>query len=46
MEKIQYYLVHEDERQAIASTGQARTLRDHTYRQRMEELGKIAERRL
>jgi hypothetical protein len=37
-EKIQYYLTHEAERQTIASAGQTRTLRDHTYCHRMLEL--------
>jgi spore maturation protein CgeB len=36
-EKIQHYLTHEAERQTIASAGQARTLRDHTYQCRMQE---------
>lgn len=36
-EKIQHYLTHEAERQTIASAGQARTLRDHTYQRRMQE---------
>ena len=37
VEKIQYYLTHEAERQTIASAGQARTLRDHTYQHRLQE---------
>jgi hypothetical protein len=37
VELIQYYLAHEDERQAIAEAGQQRTLREHTYYQRMQE---------
>lgn len=37
-ELIQYYLEHEDEQKAIARAGQERTLRDHTYLQRMQEL--------
>lgn len=40
-ELIQYYLAHPDEAQAIAKAGQARTLREHTYRHRMEELAPI-----
>lgn len=36
VEKIRYYLEHDDERAAIAARGQARTLRDHTYAQRMK----------
>jgi hypothetical protein len=35
---IQYYLEHEDERREIALAGQQRTLRDHTYYHRMQEL--------
>jgi spore maturation protein CgeB len=37
LELIDYYLGHEEERKAIAQAGQARTLREHTYRHRMEE---------
>jgi spore maturation protein CgeB len=37
-ELIRYYLKHDGERETIARTGQARTLRDHTYCQRMQEL--------
>jgi hypothetical protein len=37
-ELIQYYLEHEVEREAIARAGQERTLREHTYYQRMQEL--------
>lgn len=37
-EVIQYYLTHDDEREKIAHAGQKRTLRDHTYFQRMQEL--------
>ncbi len=39
VEKIKYLLDHEDERAAIAAAGQARTLKEHTYRQRMQESG-------
>jgi hypothetical protein len=35
---ISYYLAHEAERQAIARAGQDRTLGQHTYFQRMQEL--------
>lgn len=35
---IQYYLDHEEEREEIASAGQRRTLRDHTYDKRMLKL--------
>jgi hypothetical protein len=37
LELVDYYLGHEEERKAIAQAGQARTLREHTYRHRMEE---------
>jgi spore maturation protein CgeB len=37
-ELIQYYLEHDDERRAIAHEGQQRTLREHTYYHRMQEL--------
>lgn len=33
--KIEYYLQHEQERQSIAMRGLERTLRDHTYRNRL-----------
>jgi hypothetical protein len=37
-ELVRYYLTHDSERRAIAFAGQARTLREHTYFQRMQEL--------
>ena len=40
-EKVRYLLDHEQERQNIAQAGQRRTLRDHTYRRRAEEVDKI-----
>jgi len=43
---VQYYLAHPEEARAIAKAGQARTLREHTYRHRMEELVPILERHL
>ncbi|MHC4251376.1 MAG: CgeB family protein [Planctomycetota bacterium] len=46
VELIRYYLAHEDERQAIARAGQERTLREHTYYQRMQELVDIVSRYL
>jgi hypothetical protein len=36
-ELLTYYLEHEEDRAAIACAGQKRTLREHTYRRRMEE---------
>ncbi len=41
VEKIRYFLEHEQERARIAQAGQARTLRDHTYRGRMAELAAL-----
>jgi spore maturation protein CgeB len=41
VQKVRYYLDHDDERRAIAEAGQARTLREHTYAQRMKELSSI-----
>lgn len=38
MEKIEYYLANEGHRRQIALNGLARTLKDHTYRHRMEQL--------
>ena len=45
-ELIRYYLAHPEEAATIARAGQARTLREHTYRNRMEELVLILERYL
>ena len=45
-EMIQYYLEHDDEREAIARAGQQRTLRDHTYYQRMQEFVDIVQKYL
>jgi spore maturation protein CgeB len=44
IEKIAYYLEHEDERAAIARAGRRRTLQEHTYAQRMHELVEILAR--
>lgn len=45
-ELINYYIAHPDEARAIALAGQARTLREHTYAHRMQELVPILERHL
>jgi spore maturation protein CgeB len=45
-QKISYYLKHEPERKKIARAGQIKTLKDHTYKKRMEDLAKIFERML
>jgi len=44
VELVRYYLAHDEEREAIARAGQARTLRDHTYAHRMRELMGIIEK--
>ncbi len=41
VDKINYFLTHEDERKRIAEAGQQRTLRDHSYEVRMKELAVI-----
>ncbi len=46
VELIQYYLAHPEEAETIAKAGQARTLLEHTYRHRMEELALLLERYL
>lgn len=38
IEKIEYYLAHEEERQTIALRGMMRTMRDHTYAKRVEKM--------
>ncbi|OYT92564.1 MAG: hypothetical protein CFE43_07925 [Burkholderiales bacterium PBB3] len=45
-ELIRYYIAHPVEARAIARAGQARTLREHTYQRRMEELVPVLERYL
>ncbi|HSA63320.1 MAG TPA: glycosyltransferase [Nitrospira sp.] len=45
-EMIRHYLTHEEARQSMARAGQARTLRDHTYRIRMQELIDIVHKRM
>ena len=46
VELVQYYLEHDKEREAIARAGQERTLREHTYYHRMQELVEIVGRYL
>jgi spore maturation protein CgeB len=43
---IQYYLGHNKERETIAHSGQERTLREHTYYNRMQELVKVVHKYL
>jgi spore maturation protein CgeB len=38
VEKIDHFLTHDEERREIAAAGQERTLKEHTYRQRLEEV--------
>ncbi|MGR4843709.1 glycosyltransferase [Rhizobium sp. LARHSG275] len=45
-ELVRYYIDHPDEADAIAKAGQARTLKDHTYKSRMAELVPILGRYL
>ncbi len=45
-ELIRYYIAHPDEARAIARAGQARTLKEHTYKNRMNELAPILQRHL
>lgn len=44
LERARHYLSHEAQREALAQAGQRRTLREHTWAQRMEELTEILER--
>jgi hypothetical protein len=44
--KIEHFLAHDDERAAIARAGQRRTLTEHGYDLRMQELATILEARL
>jgi spore maturation protein CgeB len=46
VELVRYYLDHDDERREIAAAGQRRTLRDHTYHQRMQELVSLVQKHL
>lgn len=39
-QKAKYYLAHDDERKAIAKAGYERTLREHTYEKRFNEIFK------
>jgi spore maturation protein CgeB len=41
LERMEYYLAHEEERASIARNGQQRTLREHNYRDRMGEFVEI-----
>jgi len=41
IEKVKYYLSHDKERELMAKAGKKRTLKDHNYQLRMEELAGI-----
>ena len=45
-ERVLHYLAHEDEREAIATAGHGRTMREHGYDTRMIELAAILKGRL
>lgn len=38
LQKIEYYLFHEEEREAIARNGYEKVMAEHTYRQRVREM--------
>lgn len=46
IDKVNYYLAHEEERQIIASAGQARTLRDYSFARRVENIVKALQSEL
>jgi hypothetical protein len=46
VELVNYYLAHDSEREAIAAAGQKRTLCEHSYYHRMQELTEILNRYL
>jgi len=46
VELVQHYLAHDEEREAIATAGQQRTLSEHSYYHRMQELTEILGRYL
>ena len=38
LDKVKYYLKHEDEGESIRIAGRQRALKDHTYQRRFEQL--------
>jgi spore maturation protein CgeB len=44
IDKIRYYLSHDDEREAIARNGYGRVMKDHRFRDRMLQLGELISR--
>lgn len=45
-EKLNYLLAHEDERRTIAAAGQRRTLRDHSFDKRAQQLDQVIQKAL
>lgn len=43
IEKLHYYLEHDDERQTIALNGYRRVVKDHRFRDRMRQAGELIE---
>ena len=43
IENVRYYSLHEDERKQIAAAGQRRTLTEHTFKSRVNEMVKVME---
>jgi spore maturation protein CgeB len=41
VEKVKFILEHEDQRHTIAAAGQKRTLRQHTFKNRMAQIDEI-----
>jgi spore maturation protein CgeB len=41
IDKIRYYLAHEEERRAIALNGYRRVMRDHRFKDRMGQAGDL-----
>lgn len=46
IELVNYYLAHPEEAEKIATAGQNRTLRDHTYHKRMQRTARLLSRHL
>ena len=43
VKRVRYFLKHRDKGKVIAERGQARTLKDHTYEQRMKVVAEVLE---